>query len=126
MSHCGPSEPRRRAPDSSAGGGLADAREADALDDAELARLCAASDERAWEILVRRYRRLVYAIPSRAGLPTEQIEEVFHETFAKLAERMEMGGAPGICAHGATPAPIGPHCASGFGSTPHRSPHLRA
>jgi RNA polymerase sigma factor (sigma-70 family) len=58
------------------------------LPDAELAGLCVAGDERAWEVLVRRYRRLVYAVPNRAGLREDQVEDVFHQTFAKLAERI--------------------------------------
>ncbi|MGQ0721478.1 MAG: RNA polymerase sigma factor [Candidatus Eiseniibacteriota bacterium] len=60
----------------------------EALGDGDLARLCAAGDERAWETLVRRYRRLVYAVPNRAGLPADEVEEVFHGTYARLAERI--------------------------------------
>jgi RNA polymerase sigma factor (sigma-70 family) len=59
-----------------------------ALSDGEIVRLCASGDERAWETLVRRYRRLVYAVPNRAGLPSDEVEEVFHGTFARLAERI--------------------------------------
>lgn len=58
------------------------------LSDGELATACAEGDELAWDTLVRRYRRLVYAVPNRARLPEDQIEEVFHQTFAKLAERI--------------------------------------
>lgn len=58
------------------------------LSDGDLARRCAEGDELAWATLVRRYRRLVYAVPSRARLPEDQVEEVFHQTFAKLAERI--------------------------------------
>jgi RNA polymerase sigma factor (sigma-70 family) len=56
--------------------------------DAELARLCAEGDERAWAALVHRYRRLVYAIPLRAGFDADGVEEIFHETFARLAEKI--------------------------------------
>jgi RNA polymerase sigma factor (sigma-70 family) len=56
--------------------------------DAELVPLCIDGDERAWATLVRRYRRLVYAVPSRAGLEADEVEEVFHQTFARLAERI--------------------------------------
>ncbi|HMB70104.1 MAG TPA: sigma-70 family RNA polymerase sigma factor [bacterium] len=58
------------------------------LPDGELATACAEGNELAWDVLVRRYRRLVYAVPNRARLPEDQIEEVFHQTFAKLAERI--------------------------------------
>ncbi len=37
---------------------------------------------------MHRYRRLVYAVPVRAGLRAEDAEEVFHSTFARLAERI--------------------------------------
>jgi RNA polymerase sigma factor (sigma-70 family) len=70
-------------------GSVAARREAlEALADGDLARRCADGDELAWETMVRRYRRLVYAVPNRARLPEDQIEEVFHQTFAKLAERI--------------------------------------
>jgi RNA polymerase sigma factor (sigma-70 family) len=58
------------------------------LPDAELADLCAEGNQRAWEAFVRRYRRLIYAIPNRAGLDENEVEEVFHQTFARLAERI--------------------------------------
>ena len=56
--------------------------------DADLVQLCIEGDERAWAAVVRRYRRLVYAVPLRAGLRSEDVEEVFHETFARLAEKI--------------------------------------
>lgn len=64
-------------------------REIEQLDDAELVRLCAEREEVAWAVMVQRFRRLVYAIPLRAGLRDDQTEHVFHETFAKLAERID-------------------------------------
>lgn len=71
------------------GGSAAARREAmEQLSDGDLARRCADGDELAWETLVRRYRRLIYAVPNRARLPEDQVEEVFHRTFAKLAERI--------------------------------------
>jgi RNA polymerase sigma factor (sigma-70 family) len=56
--------------------------------DAELVARCAARDERAWSELVVRYRRLVHAIPSRAGLSADDAEEIFQETFARLATQI--------------------------------------
>ena len=63
-------------------------RELELLDDAGLVRLCVDREELAWAVLVQRFRRLVYAIPVRAGLRDDQAEHVFHETFARLAERI--------------------------------------
>lgn len=71
-----------------AGSRAARREELERLPDGDLARRCADGDELAWDTLVRRYRRLVYAVPNRARLPEDQIEEVFHQTFAKLAERI--------------------------------------
>jgi len=63
-------------------------REIEQMEDAALVRLCVEREEMAWAVLVQRFRRLVYAIPIRAGLRDDQTEQVFHETFAKLAERI--------------------------------------
>lgn len=59
------------------------------LADAELVHLCAGGDGRAWETIVRRYRRLIYAIPTRMGLEPEESDEVFQNTFVRLVERLE-------------------------------------
>lgn len=56
--------------------------------DAELVARCRAGDARAWEIIVLRYRRLVYAIPMRSGLAPEEADDVFQNTFARLVERL--------------------------------------
>ena len=58
------------------------------LPDAELCELCAARDELAWSVLVSRYRKLVFAIPMRAGLSEEEVEDVFQSTYARLATRL--------------------------------------
>jgi RNA polymerase sigma factor (sigma-70 family) len=63
-------------------------RHLEQLEDGDLVQLCVENDEMAWATLVQRFRRLVYAIPVRAGLRDDQTEQVFHETFAKLAERI--------------------------------------
>jgi len=55
------------------------------MNDADLVTRCRDGDNMAWEVLIRRYQRLVFAIASRAGLPEETVESVFHETFARLA-----------------------------------------
>jgi len=63
--------------------------------DAELVRRCASRDERAWTELVRRYRRLVYAVPVRAGLDEDTTEEIFQETFVRLSQGISRLHAPG-------------------------------
>lgn len=56
--------------------------------DAELVARCARRDRLAWTTLVRRYRRLVFAVPARAGLDPDAAEEIFQETFVRLAEQI--------------------------------------
>jgi len=57
--------------------------------DVDLVAGCRRGDARAWEAVVLRYRRLVYAIPSRCGLPPEEADDVFQSTFSRLFERLE-------------------------------------
>ncbi len=60
----------------------------DASDD-ELLRLCRAGRHDAWATLVRRYQRLVYTVPRRAGLPDEACADVFQTTFSRLVENLQ-------------------------------------
>lgn len=57
--------------------------------DAALIRACRHGDQAAWEMLVRRYQRLIYAIPSRAGLNADASADVFQEVFATLVQRLD-------------------------------------
>ena len=57
--------------------------------DEELVRACLRGDETAWEALVRRYQRLVYTVPRRAGLDEDASADVFQEVFATLLESLE-------------------------------------
>ena len=57
--------------------------------DAELIGECRRGDERAWDDLVGRYQRLIYAIPRRAGLTDEQAADVFQEVFLTLFEKLD-------------------------------------
>lgn len=57
--------------------------------DTELIERCAAGDEIAWHALVKRYERLVYAIPLREGLSKEQAANVTQETFTALFKQLE-------------------------------------
>jgi RNA polymerase sigma factor (sigma-70 family) len=58
------------------------------LSDSELVQACLAGDERAWEELVDRYGRLVYAIPRRMGLSAADAEDVFQNVFATLLRNL--------------------------------------
>ena len=61
----------------------------DAATDAELVVRCRAGDEAAWEALVDRYARYVYAIAARVyRLGPEDAEDVFQEVFARVFERL--------------------------------------
>jgi RNA polymerase sigma factor (sigma-70 family) len=55
--------------------------------DLQLVLACRRGDQLAWEKLIRRYQRLVYSIPRRAGLTEEESAEVFQEVFTTLFQR---------------------------------------
>ena len=57
--------------------------------DEQLLAGCRRGDEGAWEALVRRYQRLIYAVPRRAGLDEDAASEVFQDVFATLFESIE-------------------------------------
>ncbi len=56
--------------------------------DKQLLADCGRGDERAWELLVNRYQRLIYAIPRRAGLDEDAAAEVFQEVFTTLFQKL--------------------------------------
>lgn len=60
-----------------------------AQSDEQLLAGCRRGDGDAWEALVRRYQRLIYAIPRRAGLDEDAASEIFQEVFATLIENVE-------------------------------------
>lgn len=55
----------------------------------ELIQACRQGDQTAWETLVRRYERLVFSIPRKAGLDQERSAEVFQQVFATLVEHLD-------------------------------------
>jgi RNA polymerase sigma factor (sigma-70 family) len=57
--------------------------------DAELVKACRDGDETAWNTLVDRYQRLIFAIPRRAGLSEEQASDVLQEVFLTLFEKLD-------------------------------------
>jgi RNA polymerase sigma factor (sigma-70 family) len=67
-------------------GGEGDATQ---LSDEMLVLACQRGDEMAWEQLVVRYKRLVYAVPRRAGLDEDLAAEVFQRVFVTLLESID-------------------------------------
>src|SRR5436190_2052475 len=49
--------------------------------DAELIEACLGGDGDAWEVLVNRYRRLIYSIPFKWGLQREDANEIFQAVW---------------------------------------------
>ncbi len=56
--------------------------------DARLVERCLAGDARAWDALVRRHERLVYAIGRSYRLTDEDMGDVFQEVFAALVRSL--------------------------------------
>jgi RNA polymerase sigma factor (sigma-70 family) len=59
------------------------------LTDKDLVLACRRGDESAWEALINRYQRLMYAIPRRAGLDEDKAGEVFQEVFGTLFQKLK-------------------------------------
>lgn len=57
--------------------------------DEDLLKACRRGDSAAWEALVNRFQRLIYAIPRRAGLDEDAAAEVFQEVFTTLFEKLD-------------------------------------
>jgi RNA polymerase sigma factor (sigma-70 family) len=57
--------------------------------DLELVLACRRGDQLAWEKLIRRYQRLIYAIPLRAGLDEDQAADIFQDVFTTLFEKLD-------------------------------------
>ena len=56
--------------------------------DLQLVLACRRGDQLAWERLIRRYQRLIYAIPIRAGLDEDQTAEIFQDVFTTLFQKL--------------------------------------
>lgn len=65
--------------------GPKNAREAS---DSELVKRCLAGRAEAWELLIHRYRRLIYSIPVSYGFDSEQADEIFQSVSLKLLEKL--------------------------------------
>ena len=57
--------------------------------DATLVRECREGSQSAWDELVARYQRLIFAIPRRAGLTEDQAADVFQDVFLTLFEKLD-------------------------------------
>ena len=57
-------------------------------DDAALVARCRRGESTAWETLVRRYQRLVFAIVRRVGLDEHAAADVFQIVFARLVAQL--------------------------------------
>jgi RNA polymerase sigma factor (sigma-70 family) len=60
----------------------------DTWTDAQLVAACRRGEQPAWAALVRRYQRLVYTVPRRAGLDEAAAADVFQAAFSKLFEHL--------------------------------------
>ncbi len=58
-------------------------------DDGSLFRECVAGSESAWNELVDRYQRLIFAIPKRSGLSEAQAADVLQEVFLTLFQKLD-------------------------------------
>jgi RNA polymerase sigma factor (sigma-70 family) len=56
--------------------------------DLQLVLACRRGDQLAWERLIGRYQRLIYAIPLRAGLHEDHAAEIFQDVFTTLFQRL--------------------------------------
>ena len=56
--------------------------------DLQLVLACRRGDQLAWERLIQRYQRLIYAIPLRAGLDEDHAAEIFQDVFTTLFEKL--------------------------------------
>src|SRR3954447_2455521 len=61
----------------------------EAPSNADLLRRCLAGDANAWQVIVRRYSRLVHSVPVRYGLSRPEAEDIGQEVFWALAQQME-------------------------------------
>jgi RNA polymerase sigma factor (sigma-70 family) len=56
--------------------------------DLQIVLACRRGDQLAWERLIRRYQRLIYAIPLRAGLDSDHASDIFQDVFTTLFQKL--------------------------------------
>lgn len=57
--------------------------------DAEVVKRCRMGDENAWNDLVDRYQRLIFAVPRRSGLSESQSADIMQDVFLTLFEKLD-------------------------------------
>ncbi len=60
----------------------------DASDEA-LLQACRRGDQDAWDVLVKRFERLVFTVPRRAGLDEDSAADVFQTVFTRLVGALD-------------------------------------
>lgn len=58
--------------------------------DPELIQACLNGDEKAWEALVNRYRRLIFSIPFKMGLQREEAMEIFQAVWLDCFQELHL------------------------------------
>jgi RNA polymerase sigma factor (sigma-70 family) len=57
--------------------------------DARLIERCRAGENAAWDVLVHRYKKLIYTVPRRAGLDEHSSSDVFQSVFCSLIKALD-------------------------------------
>jgi RNA polymerase sigma factor (sigma-70 family) len=57
--------------------------------DADLLQACLAGDQRAWDLLVERYSRLVFSIARKSGLDEDDAADLTQDVFTIVLRRLE-------------------------------------
>jgi RNA polymerase sigma factor (sigma-70 family) len=66
----------------------AEKRAAHAWNDTRLVKECLQGSEEAWSLLIDKYKALIYSIPVKYGLPSQDAADVFQATCAELLARL--------------------------------------
>lgn len=56
--------------------------------DAELVRRCLKGDEGAWGVIIDRYKRLIYSIPTKFGAPPDDANDIFQAVCVELVTEL--------------------------------------
>src|SRR5260370_7883513 len=65
----------------------AEKRAVHAWNDTRLVKECLQGNEEAWSLLIDKYKALIYSIPVKYGLPSQEAADVFQATCAELLVR---------------------------------------
>ena len=57
-------------------------------DDVRLVKDCLGGSEEAWELLIEKYKALIYSIPVKYGLPPQEAADIFQTTCLELLARL--------------------------------------